>query len=198
MPVEIDAIRRHAGNSVVVIGEGPGFLLARRSLASFGKVPDIVVSAGICGALDSSLKVGDVFVATDVNGIPCRLPVTARTYSSGPLVSQDRVADTVEEKSRLRKSGALAVDMEAAVVAEQSLKWNVPFYCIKAISDEASDGFVLNLNAARDEQGRFGVGKILGQALRHPVSGLPELLRLKRNSEKAAEQLGEFFADCSF
>jgi hypothetical protein len=202
MPVERKAIERRIRSrrdlEFVVVAEGPGFRLAQKSLASVRSIPDAVVSAGICGALDDSLKVGDVFLATNVNGWKCDLPGTARTYSSGPLISQDRVANSVEEKQRLRVSGAYAVDMEAEVVAEQSRKWNVPFYCVKTVSDTADEGFVLNLNAARDADGRFVVSRILGQALRRPASGIPELFRLMRNSGIAAEQLGEFFADCRF
>ena len=40
--------------------------------------------------------------------------------------------------------------------------------------------------------------RILAQAVRRPVTGVPELLRLRRNSEAASKALGEFIGNCSF
>ena len=72
------------------------------------------------------------------------------------------------------------------------------FDCVRAVSDRASEGFALDLNAARDEVGRFRVSRVLRQAIRRPVTGVPELLRLHRNSEAASKALGEFIGNCSF
>ena len=180
------------------VAEGPGFRLAAKSLAGIAERPRAVVSAGLCGALDGKLQLGDVVVAESVNGIPCRVPQTVRPFVLGPVVSQDRVAGSAAEKSALRAGGAIAVEMEAAVVANKSLEWGVPFYCIRTVSDTADEVFLVDFEAARDAQGRFSIWKILGQAARRPLTGLPELLRMKRNSEVAAKRLGEFFADCSF
>jgi hypothetical protein len=56
----------------------------------------------------------------------------------------------------------------------------------------------LDLNAARDDEGRFSVVKIFRQAVRRPLVVVPELLRLQRNSHLAAKALGVFLGDCSF
>jgi hypothetical protein len=56
----------------------------------------------------------------------------------------------------------------------------------------------LDLNAARDRTGRFSVGQIVGQAIRRPVAGVPELLRLQKNAAMAVRALGEFIGSCSF
>ncbi len=187
------------GNTrLFLVAKGPGFRLARKALDSVGVKPDALVSTGICGALDPNLAVGDVFVAPAVNGFPCRLPQTLRKFASGPMLSQDRVAATADEKRRLRAGGALAVDMEAAVVGERSRELEVPFYCVRAVSDAAGEDFLMDLNAARGSDGDFSVLKLLGQVVLSPAKKVPELFRLKRNSELAARRLGEFFADCSF
>jgi nucleoside phosphorylase len=104
----------------------------------------------------------------------------------------------VEEKARLRSTGALAVEMEAAALASRAEQWRKPFFCVRAVSDVAADGFALDLNTVRDKDGRFSTRRILAQALRRPVTVLPELVRLKRNSDSASRALGDFFADCSF
>ena len=50
----------------------------------------------------------------------------------------------------------------------------------------------------RDAEGRFSRSRIVRRALRSPFRLVPELLRLNRNSGRAAKALGDFFADCSF
>jgi len=56
---------------------------------------------------------GGRFCSNSSERVPCRLPQTLRNFVSGPMISQDRVAATADEKRRLRAGGALAVDMEA-------------------------------------------------------------------------------------
>jgi hypothetical protein len=110
----------------------------------------------------------------------------------------DRVAVSPEEKARLRATGATIVEMEALAVAERAKLWQVPFYCVRSVSDVASEGFLLDLNSVRDAEGRFRRGLIVLKTIIRPVSLVPEMLRLKRNSERAAETLGEFVANCCF
>ena len=158
----------------------------------------MVMSVGMCGALAEGLNVGDIVVASSVNGVVVETPRSSAKFRVGPIVSVDRVAQTVAEKQDLRQTGAIAVEMEAAAVLERARRWGVPFYCVRAVSDTADEGFELDLNATRDASGRFRVGRILAQAARRPLSGVPELLRLRRNSEAACKALGEFIGNCSF
>jgi hypothetical protein len=92
-------------------------------------------------------------------------------------------------------SGALAVEMEAAGVLARTKRAELPFYCIKVVSDRADEGFGFDLNGLRTIEGRISRGKIGIHALSHP-SVLPELFRLKRRSERAAKALGEFLVSC--
>jgi adenosylhomocysteine nucleosidase len=193
---ELKHIRPRDGWTMVANGPGPK--LARAAVESVGDRFDVLVSTGLCGALDPRLFVGDVFVATEVNGMPTSLPVSSRPFAKGPLVSVDFVAGTADEKRRLYDSGAKAVEMEAAAVAEMAQARGADFYCIRSVSDVAEENFWIDFNAARGSDGRFNVMRILGQAARRPWTGLPELIRLRRNAGVAAKALGEFFADCEF
>jgi adenosylhomocysteine nucleosidase len=186
---------------VVMIAAGPGFRAARKAfdagLRELGGSPDAVVSAGICGALAEDLRLGDVVVASSVNGIECSQPECPRgRFRAGAIASQDRIAATTEERRRLALTGAVAVEMEAAAVVECARKISVPVFGIKSVSDTADEEFGLDLNAARGEDGSFRISSILMQAARRPRSGIGELLRLKRRGEEAARTLGEFFANC--
>jgi len=158
---------------------------------------DTVISAGLCGALDPSLRVGDIVVGTAINGVPADPLPEAPGFGAvvGPLASVDYVADA-SRKRELRRTGAVAVEMEAAAVLERARYWGKRFHCVKAVSDTADEVFTLDLNAARDESGRFRISHVLWQAIRRPWIGVPELLRLKTNSELAARALGGFLAHC--
>lgn len=188
------------GMRLLLAADGPGPNLAGNAADQVGRCEQIdsVVSTGLCGALDPRLAVGDIFVADRVNEFKAELPKTARKYMVGRLFSADRVAGTVEEKALLRATGASVVEMEAAAIAGRAREWHKPFFCVRAVSDAAGEGFALDLNNVRDQDGRFSKRRILAQALRRPVTVLPELWRLKRNSDFASKALGEFFADCSF
>ena len=205
-PVDYSARGDGGGKHVVMVANGPGPRLAGAAMdaARLRGQFKAVVSIGYCGALDPALKPGDIFVATEVAAhpsgrrYPVREPVTPRPYRSGPLVSVDHVVETVEEKSRLRARGYAAVEMEAAAAAERAERWQVPFYCIRAVTDGAAEDFVCSLEAARDSRGRFRRWKIVWNAVRNRTRGTRELLRLYRRTRRAAKGLGEFLAECDF
>jgi len=180
----------------VAAGAGPG--MATAAMAGSNVPCQAVLSTGLCGALDPGLEVGEIFVAESVNGEPAEIPRMAGKCTRGPLASVDRIVGTVAERQAMFASGFRAVEMEAAAVAQRARSMGVPFYCIRAVSDTATEEFALDLNAARDTLGRIRVSRILAQAARRPVTVVPELLRLRRNAMCAAKALGAFIATCDF
>ena len=169
---------------------------ALRAVGAMGGTVDAVISIGLCGALNPSLGVGDVFAASGVNDEPARLPQSDAPFHSGRLLSLDRVVDRQDERQRLHAEGWDAVEMEAAGVAAAC--GGRPFYCVRSVSDTAVETFDIDLNAARDRFGRFDRLAIVLQALRRPFSRVPELLRLRKNMQFAVESLGEFIGSCRF
>ncbi|HLX86386.1 MAG TPA: hypothetical protein VKR59_20980 [Terriglobales bacterium] len=109
--------------------------------------PVRVVSVGFAGALDSSLKVGDVIeprtVVNAADGVR-----TEVASGEGTLVTSTTVASKEQKTSMGRAYGASAVDMEAAAVAQGARARGVEFAALKVISDAvdfdmpAMDGFV--------------------------------------------------------
>jgi adenosylhomocysteine nucleosidase len=156
-----------------------------------------VVSTGFCGGLDPDLRESQIVVATRVlcpaNGeIYESTDISASgEFVSGPMLSQDRIANDSLEKQRLFAEGAIAVDMEAAGVAARAKRAGLPFCCIKVVTDRADESFAFDLNQLRSSEGRIARGKILVHALTHPKV-ISELLRLKRRTEDAAKVLGNF------
>ena len=170
------------------IGAGPARRAAEAVMSEV--VPVRVVSVGFAGALDSTLAVGDIFEPRTV--INVRDGVRTDTGSgAGVLISTLTVADK-EQKARLAKAyGAVAVDMEAAAVAQAAQARGVKFGALKAISDAADfslppldrsmDGFV-----AAD--GTFqSVRFACHAALRPWLWG--STMALARNSAKASRAL---------
>lgn len=160
-----------------------------------------VVSTGFCGALEASLKPGDIVAASGIVARgrlwPARLPQTDRLYLSGPVLTSDRVVPTAAEKQALAGC-AVAVEMEAAGAAEPAADAGLPFYCIRSVTDCAGESFGLDFNRALRADGRFDTMQILTDAARHPFARIPELIRLQRRCAFAARTLGGFIADCRF
>jgi 4-hydroxy-3-methylbut-2-en-1-yl diphosphate reductase len=126
--IEAMAVRRGLPAELVVrTGMGPArsrkaarVLRARR--------PGALAVAGVCGALTDELAAGDVVVATEVRSadgvIACpsalllvgALRAAGLTAHAGPIVSVDHVVHGAE-RAELAASGAVAVDMESAMLA---------------------------------------------------------------------------------
>ena len=125
------------GEAVLVCG-GIGAEAARRATEAVIREvhPARVVSVGFAGALDGALQVGHVFeprtVINSADG--------ARTEvgsGDGILVSSATVADKAQKIRFGKAYGAIAVDMEAAAVAQGAQARGVEFGALKAISDAA-------------------------------------------------------------
>ena len=81
-------------------------------------------------------------------------------------------------------------------MAARALELDLPFYCVRGVTDLADESLANDFNQALRPDGHFDTMSILFGALRDPAIRLPELLRLRSRSVRAARALGEFFADC--
>ncbi|MCZ2151584.1 MAG: hypothetical protein LC126_27900 [Bryobacterales bacterium] len=192
---------------VALVANGAGPRLAAEAVeAACGKWKvDAVISTGFCGGLDPGLSVGQVIAASEIDArgsgkrYPAYLPrETNPAPACGSILSMDRVAVSVGEKEALRATGAAAVEMEAAGVAEGASRHGIPFYCIRVVSDAAGESMPLDFNLYRTAEGRFQRGAIVRAAVARPFRRIPGLLRLQRQARIASMRLGEFFADCRF
>lgn len=189
------------GRSVIAIANGAGSARAQAAVEA-APSPSAICNIGFCGALDASLAVGDVFVADSVRSggrmWVAQAPRCRTGAVSGVLISSDRIARTAEEKRELALLGGRAVEMEAAGVADASQRKRVPFYCVRAVSDLAGEDFANDFNRCLRADGRFDIGRLLLGALQDPARRFGELIRLSRRTARAAKNLGDFLADCSF
>jgi adenosylhomocysteine nucleosidase len=161
---------------------------------------DRVISVGFCGALDPALRLADIVVATCIATNMRRfavLPLAGKTpVANGLICSIDSIATKASEKQELHLRGGIAVEMEAAGVAERAESLGLPFSCVKVVTDLASEDMANDFNKALRSDGHFATMHIFGAALRHPGSRVPELIRLQQRCARAARTLGDFIADC--
>jgi len=181
---------RMRGDRWWLVANGPGPRLVEQALKARMDV-DGIINTGYCGALDPSLAIGDLVMWRGAE-IPSTLP-----HAVGEISSTDRVVTTAAEKRRLREqTGAIAAEMEAGAVKKIAAQWALPFYCVRAVSDTASDDMPLDFNHYRDSDGRFSLPRIAIAAASRPFTRIPALRRLEANCKVASESIGAFFADC--
>jgi uridine phosphorylase len=145
-----------------------------------------LVSVGYCGALEASLSVADIVVATEVNGTRASTPLSTRNYFAGPIVSMDRVVQTVEEKDKLRRSGAIAVEMEAAGVAERASRLGLPFFCIRVVTDRSDETLTIAFNPSFLQDGLQALGVAYAE-LSFTTSTKPAVITGRTEADAASD-----------
>jgi adenosylhomocysteine nucleosidase len=178
----------YANDFAIVVCAGMGAARASLAVQAALSVRQVtaLVSAGLAGACDPGLRVGDIVRAGVVIDAQSGERFMDSQYKQ-VLVSAPVIA-SVQEKRRLYASySASAVDMEAAAVARMAEAHGLPFQAIKAISDDAS--FEL------EELGRFAThdGQFREVAFAMYSVARPrlwgKLVRLAGNSKAAVQAL---------
>ena len=145
LPVERLALG-HLAREAHVMQTGMGPERAQRAAQAAGDVAaQAVAVVGFCGGLDPRLKPGDVVVATEVrttDGVsrPCSsAPMLAalrrlgiERVHAGPIVSTHHIVRD-DERAALAHSGAIAVDMESAWLADAAR--GRPLAVLRAVVD---------------------------------------------------------------
>ena len=191
-----------AGDSLLVAnGAGAARAAAAAEACAALWRPDAIVSTGYCGAVDPSLAIAQIVVATEVRGAlasyAAAQPAASGAARRGPIQTIGHVAQSAAEKREWRATGAIAVEMEAAGVAGVASGLGLPVFCIKAVTDLAAEELKNDFNAALRPDGRFATILLLGSAVRRPVSRIPELVRLNSRCRRASAALGDFFVRIS-
>jgi adenosylhomocysteine nucleosidase len=192
------------GHEAVLAANGAGTKRAAATVDALAGMfqPDAIVSTGFCGALDPELEIGELVIGTCVKAADrsyaTRPFCGAGDHARGVVASLGHVVRTAAEKRQLRAQGASVVEMEAAGVAARAEMLGVPLFCARAVTDLASEDMANDFNAALRKDGQFATMRIFRHALSRPAVRFPELLRLRGNCIRAANTLGEFFADCEF
>ena len=187
-PQQVDGVDLfELSNAVIAVG-GIGEKFARRAagVAIECAQPNLLLSAGIVGAISPKLKVGDVGRIREVVDVATgvRYPVTGG--GDWVLATSQDVSNAAEKQELLMKYGADVVDMEAAAIAQVAKERGLQFAAIKSISDDAEFDMP-PLNRFIDE-GKFDTRRFLVYVALHP-RWWGALGKIKKNSEIATENL---------
>jgi adenosylhomocysteine nucleosidase len=185
----------HNGRLIAVaggIGCKQAELAARAVMENYH--PQMLVSAGLAGALIRSLKVGSIFtpnvIVDAATGAEYRCDAGGAVVGGGVLVTSGQIAGAESKSALVERFHGLVVDMEAAGVARAAQQFSVGFRCVKAISDEF-DFVMPPLDQFVDELGNFKTGKFAAWAALRPQHWT-RIVRLARNSSRATRALSQW------
>lgn len=191
-----NAVRHQVGDRVAVarvIGVGGG---AADVIAS--EQPGLVITCGYSGALDPSLRPGDIVLASSVQDETGEralaseplLRMTRRALSGvgrvaeGEILCASAVAATSDEKRALARPGRLAVDLESWIVARAADRARIPWLALRVVLDPLDT----DLPEFTREPRTSYTSVALRSALRGPRSAL-QLARLAMHASTAARSL---------
>ena len=178
----------HFGNGMLELA-AVGLRAARLAERAVNwRTPDLVISAGVCGALAPALSVGALVVPTVVLGPDGGRWPTARVpglAANGALLTVGDVVESAAQKARLwMESGALAVDMESAAILAWARERGTPAAVVRAVADDAERGIPAALAAAVRDDGRVRPLRAVSAALSR-ATALGDLLELRAGTAAA-------------
>lgn len=178
-------------NEIVAIATGMGLAHARTAaLRAFESYPEagLAVGTGVAGALTEGLVPGDLVLADRVmvqrdgvtepehlisidgellGEVGRTLQEAGLRFVSGGMLSSHRVlAGGAEKRLARKKTGAIAVDMETASIAEQAHARGISFTCLRAIIDRVDEEVVGA--TLTDKSGEVSALAAAIHLLRHP------------------------------
>lgn len=166
-----------------------------------------VMSFGTAGGLAPDLKPGALIVAEAIDGPSGRVSTAiawtqrmvaalgaspsaaAMGIKQGALAAVTAPVVTRQEKETLhRTTGALAVDMESHIAAEQAQQRDLPFVACRAVVDPAWRTLPPAATAGLRDDGTTALAPILRELARDPAQ-LPALIRLAFDARAARASL---------
>jgi len=186
-PVSGPVPRFGGGNvEIAVVGLAAAQLDARLTAAPAAGT--LVISAGACGALAPELAVGALVVPETVlapDGRRLATALVAGLARRGTLAAVERVLEDAAAKSRLwLETGALAVDMESAVILDWAARRGLPAAVVRAVSDPAGRGVPADLARVVQDDGRVRPLRAVSAVLARP-GALADAMALRAGAAAA-------------
>jgi nucleoside phosphorylase len=163
--------------------------------------PDILISSGFAGALKPEIVPGTIVTPAKTRTLKNHANVDSDTLLRDEairlgampienLITLDRLAKTVEEKSRLAFFGE-AVDMESAIVMSRFAFAGISVLALRVVSDAANEDLPLDFDRCLTPQGAIKPMSLVNQIVKRP-DNLPNIVRFGRQSHQAGQTLAAF------
>lgn len=162
-----------------------------------------LASWGMAGGLDPTLAPGTVCLPEEVttpDGKPlrttdywrerlgCALSGREAVHRGRLLTVGSPVGSPADKAALHAQTGAVAVDMESAAVAEVARGRGLPFIAVRVIVDGAHDVLPRTIAAAADQSGEVHLWQLIGALARTPADLAP-MIRLARRYRSASRSL---------
>jgi adenosylhomocysteine nucleosidase len=164
----VDGLRgfhgRAGGLEAAVVASGIGVRRAQQTAAlALERIDGVegIIITGVAGGLQTDLPIGRVVMADRLmirrgeefaieaeiesplsHRQPCVAALEAAriAFNVGPLLTSPHVIAKVADKRRAYEAiGAIAVDMESAIIGREARRHKLPFVCLRTIMDTAAD-----------------------------------------------------------
>jgi adenosylhomocysteine nucleosidase len=169
-----------------------------------------LMTFGMAGGLDPALKAGSVVLPCEMISADGTRFAASRSWrervaaavsplravAEGNLLTSAYAIDTPADKAAaFRDTGAAAVDMESAAVAEIASHHNLPFIAVRVIVDTAADKLpraVVNASRA----GRVQIGRLIAGLVLAPgeIGALIRLVQRYRIAMRSLRAIGTHLA----
>ena len=192
-------IARAAGFQVIVGAGDPRRTAALLQTAA--RRAKCLVSFGVAGGLAPHLRPGDVILSAEVIGDNRRWRPNERFHRQvsglarrigaveGPVLGSHDILATEGDKLRAwAETGALAVDLESAIVARMAEAVDIPFLVLRTIADPAARELPPAALIPLAEDGTPAFTRVLGEVLRRPRQ-IGALFGLARETRQALTAL---------
>jgi adenosylhomocysteine nucleosidase len=200
---DFDLFKANFGsNEVTVLLTGIGGENADKAMQTLPiEIHDVCISTGLAGALDASLKRGDVVVArtskrtdqklrVESDAVLVDFAVACGARAVKISLTSEKIVATADEKQELSRSGSI-VEMESTHVLTAAEKHHVPAVAVRAISDAADEDLPVDFGRIMDSRGHLKYGGLLKEVGLHPYRLAP-LMKFAGQSRAAAGSLADF------
>ena len=192
-------VARAAGFQVIVGGGDPG--RTETLVEDAAQEAKCLVSFGVAGGLAPHLKPGDVILSAEVIGDDRRWRPSAGFHRSvaglaqqigaiaGPVLGSRDILATEEDKARAWLDfGALAVDLESAIVARAAEAAGIPFLVLRTIADPARRELPPAALIPLAQDGTPSFSRVVAEVMRRPRQ-ITALFGLARETRQALTAL---------
>ncbi len=188
-------IARAAGFQAIVAAGDPQHAVT--AVAAAARQATCLVSFGVAGGLAPHLAAGDVILSTEVIAEGRRwradpqfdgqiADLAGRVGATrGAVLGASRILATEQDKRQAwRNTGALAVDLESAIVARAAVAAGIPFVVLRTIADPARRALPPAALIPLAADGTPAVGRVLQELVRRPRQ-IAALFALARETRRA-------------
>jgi nucleoside phosphorylase len=203
---------------LALLGDGSLLALSGIGRAAAAAAAQALVDAGVsslmtfglAGGLDPGLKTGSVVIPCELLSVEGARYAACRRWrervaaavspwcavTEGNLLTSTHAIETPADKAAVfSDTGAVAVDMESAAVAEIAVKHNLPVIAVRVIVDTAADMLPRTVVAASDA-GRIHFARLIGGLILAPreIAALIRLAQRYRIAMRSLRAIGPHLA----